>query len=348
MRLFSKIQKDIGIDLGTANTLVYVKGRGIVINEPSVVAVNQKTGQILAIGNEAQRMVGRTPSHITASRPLVDGVISDFEVTEQMLRYFISQVARPSFFLFPRPRVVIGIPLGVTEVEKRAVEDAARSAGAGEVYLIEEPMAAAIGTRLPVQEPTGNMIVDIGGGTSEVAVISLGGIVVSKSLRTAGNKLDEDIIHYARQVFKLLLGERTAEEIKIAIGSIIEQEERFQAIMRGRDLITGLPKEMLVSDEHIREAIKRSVRTLINTIKGAVEETPPELVADIMEKGIVLTGGGSLLRGLDSLVAKETQIPTKVAEDPLTTVARGCGIILEDLDALGNVLVETQYEEPPR
>lgn len=348
MRLFGKIQKDIGIDLGTANTLVYVKGRGIVINEPSVVAINQKTGQILAIGNEAQKMVGRTPSHIIASRPLVDGVISDFEVTEQMLRYFIGQVASPSFFLFPRPRVVIGIPLGVTEVEKRAVEDAARSAGAGEVYLIEEPMAAAIGTRLPVQEPTGNMIVDIGGGTSEVAVISLGGIVVSKSLRVAGNKLDEDIIYYARQEFKLLLGERTAEEIKIAIGSVTEQEESLQAVMRGRDLITGLPKEILVDDAHIREAIKRSVKTLVNTIKAAVEETPPELVADIMEKGIVLTGGGSLLRGLDNLVAKETQIPTRVAEDPLTSVVRGCGIILEDLDALANVLVETQYEEPPR
>lgn len=348
MRLFGKIRKDIGIDLGTANTVVYVKGRGIVINEPSVVAINQKTGQILAIGNEAQRMVGRTPSHIIASRPLVDGVVSDFEVTEQMLRYFISQVGEPSFFLFPRPRVVIGIPLGVTEVEKRAVEDATRSAGAGEVYLIEEPMAAAIGTRLPVQEPTGNMIVDIGGGTSEVAVISLGGIVVSKSIRIAGNKLDEDIIHYARQEFKLLLGERTAEEIKISIGSVIEQEESLQAVMRGRDLITGLPKEILVDDGHIREAIKRSVKTLVDNIKAAIEETPPELVADIMERGIILSGGGSLLRGLDILVAKETQIPTKVAEDPLTSVVRGCGIILEDLDALADVLVETQYEEPPR
>lgn len=342
-KLFGKISKDVGIDLGTANTLVYVKGRGIVINEPSVVSINQKTGQILAVGNEAKRMVGRTPGHISATRPLVDGVISDFEVTEQMLRYFIGQAHKQSMAVLPRPRVVIGVPCGVTEVEKRAVEDAARNAGAREVYLIEEPMAAAIGARLPVQDPAGNMIVDMGGGTCEVAVISLGGIVVSKSLRIAGDKLNNDIIQYARDEFKLILGEKTAEEIKIAVGSACEQEESLRATMRGRDLINGLPKEIIVSDEQIREAIGRSVKTLVNAIKTTVEQTPPELVADIMEKGIVLSGGGSLLRGLDKTVAKETQMPVRVADDPLTAVVRGCGIVLEDLDKLREVLADSQF-----
>jgi rod shape-determining protein MreB len=347
-KLFGKISKDIGIDLGTANTLVYVKGRGIVINEPSVVALNQKTGQILAIGNEAKRMVGRTPAHIVATRPLIDGVISDFEVTEQMLRYFINQVHKRTLALMPRPRVVVGVPCGVTEVEKRAVEDATRNAGASEVYLIEEPMAAAIGARLPIQDPAGNMIVDIGGGTCEVAVISLGGIVVSKSLRIAGDKLNDDIIRYARDEFKLLLGEKTAEDIKIGIGSAFELDERLRATMRGRDLLTGLPKEIIVTDEQIREAMERSVKVLVNAIKSSVELTPPELVADIMERGIVLAGGGSLLRGLDKLVAQETQMPVRVAEDPLTAVVRGCGVVLEDVEKLKDVLVSTQYEELPR
>jgi len=345
---FGKIANDIGIDLGTANTLVYVKGRGIVINEPSVVAVNQKTGQILAIGNEAKRMVGRTPGHIVATWPLVEGVISDFEVTEQMLKYFISQVQRKGFGWLRRPRVVIGVPCGVTEVEKRAVEDAARNAGAGEVFLIEEPMASAIGSRLPVQDAAGNMIVDIGGGTCEVAVISLGGIVVSKSLRLAGDKLNEDIIKYARDEFKLLLGEKTAEDIKIAIGSADKLNEPLKAIMRGRDLINGLPKEITVSDEEIREAMRRSVKILVNAIKTTIEQTPPELVADIMERGIVLSGGGSLLRKLDRLTAHETQMPVRVAEDPLTTVVRGCGIVLEDIEKVSDVLVSTRYVEPPR
>lgn len=344
-KVFGKFSRDLGIDLGTANTLVYVKGRGIVINEPSVVAVNQKTGQILAIGNEAKRMVGRTPAHIVATRPLVEGVISDFEVTEQMLRYFISQVQQKNMSFLARPRVVIGVPCGVTEVEKRAVEDAALNAGAREAYLIEEPMAAAIGARLPVQDPAGNMIVDVGGGTCEVAVISLGGIVVSKSLRIAGDRLNEDIVKYARDEFKLLLGEKTAEDIKIAIGSAYELGEELEATMRGRDLINGLPKEIIVSDSEIREAIQRSVKTLVNAIKSTVEQTPPELVSDIMERGIVLAGGGSLLRGLDKLVAEETQMPVRIAEDPLTAVVRGCGIVLEDLDKLREVLVPTQYGE---
>lgn len=347
-KFFNRLTKDIGIDLGTANTLVYVKGRGIVINEPSVVAVNQKTGQILAIGNEAKRMVGRTPGHITATRPLVEGVISDFEITEQMLRYFINQVSRQWFNFLVRPRVVVGVPCGVTEVEKRAVEDAARNAGAGEVYLIEEPMAAAIGARLPVQDPAGNMIVDIGGGTCEVAVISLGGIVVSKSLRIAGDKLNEDIIQYARDEYKLLLGEKTAEDIKISIGSACDWPEKMEAAMRGRDLINGLPREIVVDDSDIRAAMSRSVKILVNAIRSTVEQTPPELVADIMERGIVLAGGGSLLRGLDRLVAEETRMPVRIAEDPLTAVVRGCGIVLEDIDKLQEVLVSPQYRDAPQ
>ncbi|MBI2624625.1 rod shape-determining protein [Candidatus Parcubacteria bacterium] len=342
-RFFALFSKDIGIDLGTANTLVYVRGRGIVINEPSVVAINQKTGQILAIGNAAKRMVGRTPSHIVATRPLVNGVVSDFEVTEQMLRYFISRVHEQGFPLLSRPRVVIGIPSGVTEVEKRAVEDATRNAGAREVYLVEEPMAAAIGARLPVQEAAGNIIVDIGGGTTEVAVISLGGVVACRSLRVAGDKISDDIIQFARDEFKLLLGERTAEEVKVAIGSATESNKPAETSMRGRDLITGLPKEVTVTDSQIRRAISQSVSTIVNAIKTTVEETPPELVADIMHRGIVLAGGGSLLQRLDELIALETRIPTRVTEDPLTAVVRGTGLILEDIDALRPVLVPTQY-----
>ena len=340
--------KDIGIDLGTANTLVYVKGRGIVINEPSVVAINQKTGQILSIGHDAKKMVGKTPGHIIASRPLVAGVVSDFEVTEQMLKFFIDKVHKESFSILPRPRVVIGIPSGVTEVEKRAVEDATRNAGARAVYLIEEPMAAAIGIRLPVQEAAGNMIVDIGGGTTEVAIISLGGIVVSRSLRTAGDQLNEDIIQYARDEFNLLLGEKTAEDIKIDVGSAYGLEEPLETSMRGRDIVTGLPKEIIVNDTQIRKALSYSVKSLINSIKSTIEETPPELVADIMRRGIFLVGGGSLLRGLDKLINEQTEMPVKLVEDPLTGVVRGTGIVLEDIDALRNVLVTTQYEEPPR
>ncbi|MFH1460901.1 MAG: rod shape-determining protein, partial [Patescibacteria group bacterium] len=327
---------------------VYVKGRGIVINEPSVVAINQKTGQVLAIGQDAKKMVGRTPAHIIASRPLVAGVVSDFEVTEQMLKFFIDKVHRESFSLLPRPRVVVGIPSGVTEVEKRAVEDATRSAGAREVYLIEEPMAAAIGIRLPVQEAAGNMVVDIGGGTTEVAVISLGGIVVSKSLRIAGDRLSEDIIRYAREEFNLLLGERTAEDIKLAIGSAYPLEDKIETTMRGRDIVTGLPKQVTIDDSQIRKALSRSVKTLVNAIKGTIEETPPELVSDIMERGIFLVGGGSLLRGLDQLVAEQTEMPVKLVEDPLTAVVRGTGMVLEDIDVLRDVLVSTQYEEPPK
>lgn len=346
-KFFSYFSKDIGIDLGTANTLVYVRGRGIVVNEPSVVAVNQKTGTIVAIGTEAKRMVGRTPAQIVATRPLIGGVVSDFEVTEEMLKYFIRKVHDRSTAFFARPRVVIGIPSGVTEVEKRAVEDAARNAGAREVYLVEEPMAAAVGVRLPVQEAIGSLIVDIGGGTTDIAVISLGGIVVSKNLKIAGDKFNEDIIRFARDEFKLLLGERTAEDIKIAIGSAHELAEPLEAMMRGRDLVTGLPKEIVVDDVDIRRAMRHSINVLVNAIKATVEETPPELVADIMHRGIVLVGGGSLLRGLDRLISEETHIPVRVAEDSLTAVVRGTGIILEDVDALREVLVSTDYEKVP-
>jgi rod shape-determining protein MreB len=338
-RFFGAFSHDLGIDLGTANTLVYQRGRGIVINEPSVVAMNTKTKQILAIGSDARKMVGKTPAHIVAVRPLRDGVISDFEVTEQMLRYFIEKVHEKSMSLFPRPRVVIGIPSGVTEVERRAVEDAAMRAGSRRAFLIEEPMAAAIGARLPVQDATGNLIVDIGGGTTEVAVISLGGVVVSRSMRVAGDELNEDIIRFARDEFNLLLGERTAEEIKIAIGSAAELPEPLEIPMRGRDLVTGLPKEVIVNDTQIREAMLKSIRMFVQHIKGAVEETPPELLADIMERGIMLAGGGALVRGLDRVVAAATHMPVHITDDPLTAVVRGCGVVLEDIEALQEVLV---------
>ncbi|KKR18718.1 MAG: rod shape-determining protein MreB, rod shape-determining protein MreB [candidate division CPR2 bacterium GW2011_GWC1_41_48] len=345
-KLFGYFSHDIGIDLGTANTLVYVKGKGIVVNEPSVVALNVRTKQILAIGEAAKKMVGRTPANIVASRPLVDGVVSDFEITEIMLKYFIEKVHKESFALIPRPRVVVGIPSGVTEVEKRAVEDAAKNAGAREAFLVEEPMAAAIGARLPIQEASGTMIVDIGGGTTEVAVISLGGIVASRSLRVAGDELNDDIIQYARDEFNLLLGERTAEDIKINIGSAYPSEKKSQTVMRGRDLVTGLPKAIQVDSDQIRQALAKSISVLVDSIKVTIEETPPELVADIMENGIVLAGGGALLKGLDVLISQSTKMPVHMADDPLTCVVRGTGLILEDIDALKTVLVKTHYKTP--
>lgn len=347
-KLLSHISHDIAIDLGTATSLVYIKGRGIVINEPSVVAINQKTGQILAIGEEAKKMVGRTPAHITAIKPLVEGVVSDFEVTEQMLKYFIEKVHKRKFILGPRPRIIVGIPYGVTEVEKKAVCDATKNAGAREVYLIEEPMAAAIGARLTVQEASGNFIVDIGGGTTEVAVISLGGIVIAKSLRIAGDRLNEDIIRFAQEEYKLLIGERVAEEVKIGIGSAYPLQEKRELPLRGRNLITGLPEEILVFDEDIRRALKKSVRQIVTAVKTTVEETPPELLADIMAKGIYLAGGGSLLKGLDILIQEEIKIPTKIIEDPITAVVRGAGMVLENIDELQGVLAETENIQPPR
>ena len=341
--IFNRFSHDIGIDLGTANTLVYVRNKGILITEPSVVAINKKTREILAVGEDAKRMVGRTPAHIVAIRPLVDGVISDFEVTEQMLKYFFDKVHREKFTLFPRPRVVIGIPYGVTEVERRAVEEGAINAGAREVYLIEEPLAAAIGARLPVQDASGTMIVDIGGGTTEVAVISLGGIVTSRSLRIAGDEMNDDIIQYARDEFNLLLGERTAEKIKIEIGAAHELKQKLEAPMRGRDLVTGLPKEIMVNSDQIGEALKKSVNIIIENVKSTMEETPPELLADIMDRGVVLAGGGALLRGIDQLIAQETNTIVHITEDPLTAVVRGTGIVLEDLDSLSGVLLPAEF-----
>lgn len=348
LHLFGRLSHDIGIDLGTANTLVYVRGKGIVINEPSVVAINTKTKQILAIGDEAKRMVGKTPANIVANRPLVDGVVSDFEVTEQMLKYFIDKVHKDNFVLIPRPRVVIGIPSGVTEVEKRAVEDAAMNAGARAAYLIEEPMAAAVGSGMPVHDAAGSMIVDIGGGTSEVAVISLGGIVASRSIRIAGDELTEDIIAYAKEEFNLQVGERTAEAIKISVGSATDLDTMLEAPIRGRDIVTGLPKEVIINSDQVRVALSKSVKAIVNAVKDTIEETPPELIADIMDKGVYLAGGGALLRGLDKLLTTQTKMPVVIADDPLTAVARGTGAVLEDIDVLKDVLVTTQYEKTPR
>jgi rod shape-determining protein MreB len=345
--MLGKFSHDIGIDLGTANTLVYVKGQGIVVNEPSVVAINTKNKQILAIGEEAKRMVGKTPANIVATRPLVDGVVSDFEITEHMLSYFIEKVHKQSFVLFPRPRVVVGIPSGVTEVEKRAVEDATVNAGARQAFLIEEPMAAAIGSGLEVHDAAGSMIVDIGGGTSEVAVISLGGIVASRSLRVAGDELTNDIVQDAKTELNLQVGERTAENIKIAIGSAAKLEKLLEAPIRGRDMVSGLPKEMVIDSDQVRKALARSVRMIVDAVKITLEETPPELIADIMDKGIYLAGGGALLRGLDVLLSQQTKMPVHISNDPLTAVVRGTGIVLEDLDKLKDILVPTQYEKVP-
>lgn len=336
-KFFQRFSKDLGIDLGTANTLVFVHEKGIVINEPTVVAVNTRTGQILAVGREAKEMVGKTPGHVMTVRPLLKGVISDFEVTEKMLKYFIDKVHAGQSVLVPHPRVVVGVPLETTEVERKAVEDAARSAGVREVYLIEEPIAAAIGARLPIEDAIGNMVVDIGGGTTEIAVISLGGVVTWRSITIAGDELNKNIVQYARDVFNILLGERNAEVIKMKIGSADVLDEPLTIEMRGRDMITGLPKEIIVNDSQIREALARSIKIIIDNIKATLEQTPPELVSDIYERGIVLTGGGALLRNLDKAIAKATEIPVRVADDPLTCVVRGTGVLLENIPLLKNI-----------
>jgi rod shape-determining protein MreB len=342
--MFDKIYKlfsnDIGIDLGTANTLVYLKGKGIVINEPSVVALNVKTNQVLAVGNKAKEMLGRTPGHIKAVRPLVDGVISDFEVTEEMLSYLINKADKMNPKLF-RPRVVVGIPSGTTNVESRAVYDAARSAGAREVYLIEEPMAAAVGIRLPVKDPVGSMIIDIGGGTTDIAVISLGGIVRSKNLKIAGDRLNNDIISYMRSEFKILIGEKTAEVVKMSIGTVIPMGY-METEVRGRDLLTGLPREVIVTDSDIREATGASIREFVDGVKDLLESTPPEILSDIMKRGITLSGGGALILGLDQLLSDTLKIPIYVVDDPLSAVARGCGVVLEDFENFKDVLINTQ------
>lgn len=346
-KLFRFASNDIGIDLGTANTLVYLRGHGIIINEPSVVAVNQKTGQVVAVGMQAKDMLGRTPAHIKAIKPLVDGVISDFEVTEEMITYFINRAQKFSKKMLG-PRVVVGVPSGITNVEIRAVRDATRNAGAREVHIVEEPMAAAIGMRLPVHDPVGNMIIDIGGGTTDIAVISLGGVVRAKNLRIAGDKLNSDIMSYIRSEFKILIGEKTAEHIKIAICSVLSELEPQEAIIKGRDLITGLPREVVVTDADMREAVAVSIDTLLESAKEVVETTPPEIVADIMQRGVYLAGGGALIKGLDVLLKEALGLPVYVADDPLTAVARGTGIILENMDKYSDILIANEDDLPPQ
>jgi rod shape-determining protein MreB len=338
------LSNDIGIDLGTANTLLYLAGKGIVINEPSVVALNQKTGRVVAVGTQAKEMLGRTPGHITAVRPLVDGVISDFEVTEEMIAHLLRRAEGVSNKILG-PRVVVGVPSGVTNVEIRAVRDATKNAGAREVYIVEQPMAGAIGIRLPIKEPVGNMVIDIGGGTTDIAVISLGGIVKSKNLPIAGDKLNNDIIAYIRGEFKILIGEKTAEEIKISVGTVADGEP-LEASIKGRDLITGLPREVIITDSDIREAMASSIERLIEGAREVLETTPPEIVADIMRRGIYIFGGGALIKGLDALLAEVLKIPVHIADEPLTAVARGAGIIVENLESFEEVLIQNQDELP--
>ncbi|BEP15115.1 rod shape-determining protein [Acidothermaceae bacterium B102] len=333
----SFLGRDMAVDLGTANTLVYVRGKGIVLNEPSVVAINTNTAAILAVGTEAKRMIGRTPGNIVAIRPLKDGVIADFETTERMLRYFIQKVHRRS--RLARPRIVVCVPSGITGVEQRAVKDAAYAAGARKVYIIEEPMAAAIGSGLPVHEPTGNMVVDIGGGTTEVAVISLGGIVTSQSIRVGGDELDNAIVSYVKKEYSLMLGERTAEEIKMAIGSAFPMPDEPHAEIRGRDLVSGLPKTIVVSAEEIRKAIEEPVNAIVDAVKTTLDKCPPELSGDIMDRGIVLTGGGALLRGLDERLRHETGMPIHIADNPLNSVAMGSGKFVEEFEVLQSLLI---------
>ena len=332
---FGKMTKDMGIDLGTANTLVYIKGQGIVVREPSVVAIRDDSKEVLAVGEEAKRMIGRTPGNIVAIRPMKDGVIADFDVTQSMLSYFIQKAAAKKGVV--SPRIAICVPFGVTEVEKRAIEEAARTAGAKDAFLIEEPMAAAIGAGLRIEEPEGNMVVDIGGGTSEIAIISLGGIVTAKSIRLGGDELDEAIVNYVKKEYSLMIGERTAEDVKIRIGSAYKEGEEME--IRGRDLISGLPKTMQISSSEVRDALRDPVNSIVDGIKSTLEKTPPELASDIMENGIMLTGGGALLKGLDKLVKEETGMPVKIAENPLDCVAIGTGKSVEDQEIFEKVLM---------
>jgi len=341
-KLLGKLSKDIGIDLGTSNTLFYVRERGIVINEPSVAALNTRTDQLLAVGTDAKKMLGKTPGHITVSRPIVGGVISDFEVAEKMIKHFIEKIHRESFTITPRPRIVVSIPLDITEVERKAVQDVIIGAGAREVHLIEEPIATAIGARLNLQDSYGRLVVEIGGGKTSMAVISLAGIVSWQSLKTAGDEFDASIKSYVRENFNITIGEKASEEIKIKIGSVLAQEQPLELKIKGRNVLNGLPKEVVINDSQVREAIKRPVRTIVDYIRTTVENAPAELLADIHESGIILSGGGALLRGFSELVEKELQIPVHTVDDPLTTVVRGTGILLEDehllkeVESLGN------------
>lgn len=337
---------DIGIDLGTANTLVYVKGRGIVINEPSIVAVNQKTGAVVAVGQQAKDMLGRTPAHITAVQPVIDGVISDFEITSEMLGYLIRK-AQQGYTKLLGPRVCIGVPSGITSVEVRAVRDAARGAGAREVHVIEEPMAAAIGIELPIREPTGSMVIDIGGGTTDVGIVSLGGLVRSRNVRIAGDRFNQDIVSYIRNEFKILIGDKSAEEVKIAIASVIPNRTRIEATLRGRDLVTGLPREIIISDIDIRNAIGHSIEELVEAVKEVLENTPPEIIADIMRRGIYLAGGGALIRGLPEFLTAALGVPVMVAPDPLTAVVRGTSVVLNDMEGYDEAILRSDDELVP-
>ncbi len=343
-KFFAKFSKDLGIDLGSTSTLVITPDKGIVVNEPSVVAVNSRTDEIVSIGSAASKMLGKTPAHIMAVNPLSSGIISDFELVEKMLKYFIDRVYDESFTFMPRPRIVIGIPLDITEVEKKAVEDVVKLAGAREILLIENPLAAAIGARLSVEDATANMIVDIGGGTTEIAVISLAGVVTWKNLRLSGETLDNDIIQYAREEFNMEIGHHVSEEIKKRIGSASPLAEEMEITMRGRDLIHGLPKEVIINDGQVREATARSISHIIENIKATLEATPPELVADIYERGITLIGGGAMLRNLDKEIAQNTKIPVRMADDPMTCVVRGTGRVLEDLEKYKGVFIPSASE----
>ncbi len=344
-RFKNLFSNNIGIDLGTANTLVYVEDRGIVLNEPSVVALNRKTGRVVAVGTDAQKMIGRTPSHIIAIRPLVEGVISDFEVTEEMVAYLLNKAQGNSRKIIG-PRVVVGVPSGITNVETRAVRDAIRNAGAREVHLIEEPMVAAIGSRLPIKEAIGSVIIDIGGGTTDIAIMSLGGVVNSKNIRIAGDKFNEDIIQYVRSKFKILIGEKTAERLKIDICSAIPLDQPLETTMRGRDLISGLPKEIKINDTHIRKAISQSLVLLLDSVKQVLEMTPPEIVADILNRGVYLSGGGALIRNLDVLLSDIIKVPVYVVDNPLTAVARGTGVVLADLKNYREILIQDEDDIP--
>lgn len=346
-RFSQLVSNEIGIDLGTANTLVYVRGKGIIINEPTVVAINQKTGQVVAVGKEAKRMLGRSPEHIKVVRPLVDGVISDFEVTEEMLAYFINKAQEGGRKLFG-PRVVIGVPSGITNVERRAVRDAAKGAGAREVHIVEEPMAAALGIRLPVHDPVGNMVIDMGGGTTDIAIISLGGVVNARNVNIAGDRLSRDIISHVRDKFQILIGDKTAEDLKMHLGAIVPQEPALELTVRGRDLVSGLPREIIVTDADVREAIAHSIDMLVEAIKEVIETTPPEVIADVMQRGVYLVGGGALLKGFDSFLAEWMGVPVYMVDDPLTPVARGTGMILENLPVYRALIIEDEVALPPQ
>ncbi|MEK7669241.1 MAG: rod shape-determining protein [Patescibacteria group bacterium] len=337
------LHNDIGIDLGTANMLVYVRGKGVILNEPSVVAVNQKTGQVVAVGTEAKKMLGRTPPHIIAVRPIVNGVISDFEVTEEMIHYLLNKAQLVSKKIFG-PRVVVGVPSGITNVETRAVRDATRNAGASEVHIVEEPMAAAIGMHLPIEEPVGNMVIDIGGGTADIVVISMGGVVSSKNVCIAGDQLNNDISSYIRSEFKIVIGEKTSESIKISIISLLPGNIPLETKARGRDLITGLPREVVVTDADVRDAVSHSIERLVEAIKEVLEVTPPEILSDIMHRGIHLAGGGALIKGFAEVLAEEIKIPVYIAEDPLTCVVRGTGIILEKINKFRDILIADEND----